>query len=220
MGGCFSSGKGTHEFNQRSPPTAKVVSVNGDLKEFQLPITVSQVLIQLETSNSWFICISDSLCFDELITASKMEDQLQANELYFALPLSKLEKPISASYMASLAVKASMVLQNSSSDIGKKYGHRRNRMTRISPAVFSGNCSSEQNETISSSSSSNVYDHEITIGFNGPRNKKQRYETRAPGILRSGSTKKSQGYASKRAFSAVGSFRFRLSTIYEVTTAF
>lgn len=221
MGICFSLEKSTHEVDQHRPQTAKFVSINGDLKEFPVPITVSQVLVQLDISNSSFICNSDALFFDELITALKMEDQLQANQLYFLLPLSKLEHPLTASDMTSLAVKASVALQNSS-DFGKE-GHCRKKV-RISPAMFSDNCNSEQSETIRSSSSdgllishtySHDYENEITIGH-GPR-KKQRDLNLVPGISRSVSVKKIQRYASKRALSAVNSFKLRLSTIYEAT---
>nr|GFD09757.1 hypothetical protein [Tanacetum cinerariifolium] len=48
--------------------------------------------------------------FDDVVSAVRDEDVLQPGQLYFALPLSRLRRPLGAEEMAALAVKASSAL--------------------------------------------------------------------------------------------------------------
>lgn len=222
MGSCFSSTN--TEFHPRSP-SAKVVSINGDLKEFPVPVTVYQVILQLDSSsNPCFLCSSDALYFDELVTALKMDYQLEANQLYFILPMSKLERPLTASDMAALAVKASEALKKSSYS---KDGHRVKKKARISPVLFNDNSSDvnyyNKDTAVSSidgllikDSYSHEFENEITIGF-GQKKKQSKVSNTVQSISRAESVKKVQRFASKRTLSAVRSFKLRLSIIYEAT---
>ncbi|KAI8013100.1 hypothetical protein LOK49_LG05G03958 [Camellia lanceoleosa] len=145
MGGCLSSieeadserGSGSGSGSGNGLPTCNVVSANGDLHKYTVPVTVSQVLHMefptlppspsssslSSTSNSnsnsnwnaakFFVCSSDLLYYDEYIQALNGEYQLQPDQLYFVLPASKLQYPITASDMAALAAKASLPLSHS-----------------------------------------------------------------------------------------------------------
>ncbi|KAF2312015.1 hypothetical protein GH714_027762 [Hevea brasiliensis] len=129
MGTCFSCS--VFSESQLLPPTAKVVSVNGNLEEYYVPVFVSQVLdseAASSSSSSYFLCNSDFLSYDDYIPALDSNAQLYANQLYFVLPRSKLQNRLTASDMAALAVKASVAIQNAS----KKEAHRRKK-ARISP---------------------------------------------------------------------------------------
>ncbi|KAJ7967025.1 HTH-type transcriptional regulator, partial [Quillaja saponaria] len=119
---------------------AKIISLNGTLRQYPIPVTVAQVL-QAETefmeppsssssssSSSSLICNSDSLYYDSYVLSLDSEHQLQANQIYFVLPSSKFQHRLTASDMAALAVKASVALQNA-------HGPRRNK-ARISPLLF------------------------------------------------------------------------------------
>ncbi|KDP36719.1 hypothetical protein JCGZ_08010 [Jatropha curcas] len=207
MGVCLSCSV-LGESHQLPPSTAKVVSINGNLHEYSVPVFVSQVLqteaASLSSSSpsslsSFFLCNSDFLSYDDYIPALDSNAQLYANQLYFILPRSKLQNRLSASDMAALAVKASVALQNAS----KKGGHRRKK-ARISPVLV-----------VDQSPSSQPLIDEIKT-FDKPFNyKTQQQQQPAVGYSRSGSVRRLQKYTSRRAKLAVRSFRLRLTTIDE-----
>ncbi|XP_073042435.1 uncharacterized protein [Primulina eburnea] len=99
--------------------TAKLILYDGRLQEFPHPVKVSYVL---QKNPSCFICSSDEMDFDGVVSAVGDEEELQPGQLYFALPLSRLQRRLQADDMAALAVKASSALTKS----GDKCGHRRN----------------------------------------------------------------------------------------------
>ncbi|XP_077231918.1 uncharacterized protein LOC143865340 [Tasmannia lanceolata] len=104
MGSCYS----TQTNDSVTPSTAKVITLNGALQEFYLPVIVSQVL-QLETT-SCFLCNSDKLYYDEHIPVLDHGEQLYPGHMYFVLPIARLKYPLTASDMAALALKASLAL--------------------------------------------------------------------------------------------------------------
>ncbi|KAK2665237.1 hypothetical protein Ddye_003811 [Dipteronia dyeriana] len=89
--------------------TAKLIIQDGGvLKEFSYPVRVACVLQENPTC---FICNSDDMDFDKVLTSMGKEEELQPGELYFALPLSWLDSPLRAEDLASLAVKGGLALQ-------------------------------------------------------------------------------------------------------------
>ncbi|XP_030513419.2 uncharacterized protein LOC115727349 [Rhodamnia argentea] len=200
MGGCFSQ--------QASDPsrTAKVISVDGELHEYPVPVSVSQVL-HAETcspSSPCFICNSDRLYYEEFVPALSAHDHLSPNQIYFVLPESKLQQRVTASDMAALAVKASVALQKVAKQGG---GCRRRRKTQISPVLevsFDGGARGDGD-----------------LGYGGPELEVKKSfagdvkTDRGAGLSRSGSVRKAQRLSSKRMRLAVRSFRMKLSTIYE-----
>ncbi|KAI3760890.1 hypothetical protein L1987_51292 [Smallanthus sonchifolius] len=90
-----------------SVATAKLISQDGRLHEFSYPVKVSYVL---QNNPSTFICNSDEMEFDDVVSAISDEEELQLGQLYFALPLSRLRQPLQPEDMAALAVKASSAL--------------------------------------------------------------------------------------------------------------
>jgi hypothetical protein len=253
MGCCLSStGSGAEGRGSKTDitTTESVISANGDLHQYTIPLTVSKVLeMEFPTSTppaaNYFVCNSDHLYYDDYIPALDVEDELQANQIYFVLPVSKLQYRLTASDMAALAVKASLALQKSntnksSSSNSKKHssssssfynrnrGHgrgRNNKSARISPI------SADQVNSASNSSSSSSYDGDGDYKDENHRNEqtvtstikkgisvvsdKQQPAAAALGVSKSGSVRKLQRYSSKRAKMAVRSFRIRLTTIYE-----
>ncbi|KAA8514755.1 hypothetical protein F0562_017934 [Nyssa sinensis] len=184
MGGCLSSAASQSAAEQ---PTANVISVSGDLREYTIPFTVSQVLnIEASySSSSCFVCNSDSLYYDDYIPALDPGHQLQAGQIYFVLPSSKLPYRLSASDMAALAVKASVALQKGGSRKGK--AHRSKKEARISPVL-------DVNQRVSDSNSN----WEGEFDSNGVA-KKSFERPAALGVSRSGSVRKVQRYSSRRA---------------------
>ncbi|KAJ1419083.1 hypothetical protein SESBI_15351 [Sesbania bispinosa] len=134
MGNCSSS-------DSTQVATAKLVLHDGRLQEFSYPVKVSYLLQEYPTC---FICNSDEMDFDDVVTAVDEDQVLQPGQLYFALPLNRLRHPLQAQEMAALAVKASSALMKSAS--ADKCGCRRKQILfsgeydpkRVSPAVTAG----------------------------------------------------------------------------------
>ncbi|CAN1225011.1 hypothetical protein LINGRAPRIM_LOCUS933 [Linum grandiflorum] len=89
--------------------TAKLILLDGQLQEFSYPIKVSYVL---EKNPAYFICNADEMEFNDVVLAVSEEEELQPGQLYFALPLSWLKRPLQPEQMAALAVKANSALMN------------------------------------------------------------------------------------------------------------
>ncbi|KAK7309248.1 hypothetical protein RJT34_05817 [Clitoria ternatea] len=128
MGNCSSS-------DSTQVATAKLVLQDGRLQEFSYPVKVSFLL---QKYPSCFICNSDEMDFDDVVTAIDEDQVLQPGQLYFALPLNRLRHPLQPHEMAALAVKASSALMKTD-----KCGYRRKQILfsaeydskRVSPAV-------------------------------------------------------------------------------------
>ncbi|KAL0432824.1 UNVERIFIED_CONTAM: hypothetical protein Slati_2616700 [Sesamum latifolium] len=194
MGGCFSS---ESDYSHRQRLTANVVSVNGELRQYPLPITVSQVLnFETASPGSFFVCSSDGLYFDDYIPSLDAEDELESAQIYFVLPVAKLQHRLAAADMAALAVKASAALNASD--------RRRSRKARISP-VLAAEEDPQSNHQIPNKISP----------LTGKSSSKGSSSSSGLGISRSGSMRKLQRNSSRRAKLAVRSFRLRLTTINE-----
>ncbi|ESQ27458.1 hypothetical protein EUTSA_v10019130mg [Eutrema salsugineum] len=213
MGLCVSVGRSECD----SSPTAKIVTVNGDLREYNVPVLAYQVLeaesmassssSSSSRPSSYFLCNSDSLYYDDFIPAIESEEILQAGQIYFVLPISKRQYRLTASDMAALAVKASVAIEKAA---GKK-NRRRNR-GRISPVMMLN----QPNDRIVAV---NGLSGETTMMQKGKlSNKTTPFKTSTSGYSRSGSVRKLRRYASGRAKLAARSIK-RLSTIYEGTVS-
>ncbi|CAN8287792.1 unnamed protein product [Cochlearia groenlandica] len=115
------------------PSTAKLILHDGDIMEFTSPVKANHVLHKINNNNNnptCFICNSDDMDFDGVITAVKSEEELEIGQIYFALPLTMLRRCLKAEEMAALAVKASYALTRSG---GGGDGGRRKC---VSPVVF------------------------------------------------------------------------------------
>ncbi|KAF9682325.1 hypothetical protein SADUNF_Sadunf05G0097100 [Salix dunnii] len=87
--------------------TAKLILQDGRLQEFSYPVKVSYFLAK---NPSYFVCNADAMEFDVVVSAINDDEELQPGQLYFALPLSWLKRPLQPEQMAALAVKASSAL--------------------------------------------------------------------------------------------------------------
>lgn len=186
------------------PSAANVVLANGELRQYFLPITVSQVLHSQNSSpDAFFLCNSDNLYFDDYIPSLLPHDELEPAQIYFLLPTAKLQYRLAASDMAALAVKASAALEQINAS-----NSRRKRKTRISPVLVSEE-DPQSNHTVNQ--------NKISGGV------KNNYKSKSSsssswgvlGLSRSGSVRKLTRYSSRRAKLAVRSFKNKLSTIYE-----
>lgn len=201
MGACFSTWiimDSNHHLNLSSTSSANLITLNGQLRQFPIPLTVSELFLQIhsesesKSKSEYFICNSDGLYYDEHIQAMELTEELQSGQIYFILPNSKLHYPLSASDMAALAVKASAAISSINNS-----SHRSSK-SQITPIDLS----------IQSPAAANI------------RKKNYSSEKQAAGgglgISRSGSMRKIQRYSTKRAKLAARSFR-RLTTIHEAS---
>ncbi|KAL4022031.1 hypothetical protein IC575_015750 [Cucumis melo] len=211
MGGCLSNcliiPKVSSSVPPPPPPTAKVISLQGHLREYPVPISVSRVL-QTENSSSStsdsFLCNSDRLYFDDFIPSLPLDHQLHPNQIYFILPSSNLHHRLTAPDMAALAVKATLALQNASTN-NLHLSHlprNKGRRHRISPLFDLDSPNDQQHEH----EHEHEHEHALSINSNSKNN-----------TASSSSVKKLQRLTSRRAKMAVRSFKLRLSTIYEGT---
>ncbi|KAG8384500.1 hypothetical protein BUALT_Bualt04G0124400 [Buddleja alternifolia] len=123
-----------------SVATAKLISIDGRLQEFPYPVKVSYVLQKNPAS---FICNSDEMDFDGVVSAVSDDEELQPGQIYFALPLNRLKHRLQAEEMAALAVKASSALTKSGgTNCGEKCGCRRNIL------VFPGDAGVKQSRKV------------------------------------------------------------------------
>ncbi|KAL0366536.1 UNVERIFIED_CONTAM: hypothetical protein Sradi_3543700 [Sesamum radiatum] len=169
MGGCFSS---ESDYSHRQRLTANVVSVNGELRH------------------------SDGLYFDDYIPSLDAEDELESAQIYFVLPVAKLQHRLAATDMAALAVKASAALNASD--------RRRSRKARISPVL-----AAEEDPQSNHQIPNKISPRSGKIASKGSSS------SSGLGISRSGSMRKLQRNSSRRAKLAVRSFKLRLTTINE-----
>lgn len=98
-----------------SVATAKLIHQDGRLQEFSYPVKVGHVL---QRDPTCFICNSDEMEFDDVVSAISDDEELQPGQLYFVLPLSRLKHPLQAEEMAALAVKASSAMTRSGDKCG------------------------------------------------------------------------------------------------------
>ncbi|XP_048430912.1 uncharacterized protein LOC103968038 [Pyrus x bretschneideri] len=234
MGGCLSivvvtrsSSSGRDDDDSSS--TAKVIYMNGFIRDYPVPLKVSKVLEadrSSSSSSSSFICHSDRLYYDNYIPALDSEDELEANQIYFVLPRSNLQRRLSATDMAALAVRATLALQkininaspssssSSKKEKGNKGGGRRNyNKARISPVIEMTNDKYEN--SLAEDDGGYLSMNELTIGGGGSsayKGQKMSSSARGGG---SSSARKLQRYTSRKAKLAARSFRLRLLTIHE-----
>ncbi|XP_059291876.1 uncharacterized protein LOC132624096 [Lycium barbarum] len=196
MGACLSSSSTI--IDQKQASAAYVISTNGELRQYTVPINVSQVLQSEMPSDASFICNSDRLYFDDFIPCLDSENQLLAGQIYFVLPASKLQYRLSASDMAALAVKASAALEELNKNNRRqsnKFRKSKKSNSRISPMLLQVE---DESRDYSQGQSNRTTGPSMGLGVS----------------MRSASVRKLQRLSSRRAKMAVRSFR-KLMTIQE-----
>ncbi|XP_071701312.1 uncharacterized protein [Rutidosis leptorrhynchoides] len=139
-----------------------------------------------------------------VISPKDEQEELDAGQIYFVLPISKLRGLLTASEMAALAVKASAAMNaKANSKIITSSSRKRKNKSKISPFVV-----------MQTSKINVMVDEEAQ---NKRLFEQQQMASSSLGVSRSGSIRKMQRYSSRKARLSVRirSFKLRLSTIYE-----
>ncbi|PKA47355.1 hypothetical protein AXF42_Ash017300 [Apostasia shenzhenica] len=125
------------------PLTAKVIDVDGSLKEY--PSTARAAGVLGLRHPSFVLCNADGFFFDRFIRATGSNQLLEPGMLYFVLPAARLEYPLAAEDMVTLAVKASSAIDAAARGsrkvmMGKKswgwrWSRRRRKEVQILPVM-------------------------------------------------------------------------------------
>ncbi|KAI3509558.1 hypothetical protein L1887_24928 [Cichorium endivia] len=90
--------------------TVKVVhSLDGNLQEFRHPITAGHVLA--EHPNTFFLCNSEEMLIDSHVPHVPDDEELQLGQIYFLMPISMANHPLSLQELCVLATTASSALE-------------------------------------------------------------------------------------------------------------
>ncbi|KAK1266474.1 hypothetical protein QJS04_geneDACA014545 [Acorus gramineus] len=110
--GCSFSSKHTDHANNTS---AKVISPDGGLKEYTVPVTVAEVLLGSGYGPTFFICDSNKLYFNERVPAMDGHEFLDLGQIYFVLPIDlMIKRSLTSTDMVALANKASSAMSKAS----------------------------------------------------------------------------------------------------------
>jgi PADRE domain len=110
-----------------SPATVKLILPDGSLREFSWSVRPTYILSKEEQTS--FICDSDTMEIEQIVTAVSANKELRLGQIYFVLPRSMLNRPLKADEMAALAIRASGALVKAG---GGKKGHK----GTVTPLVF------------------------------------------------------------------------------------
>ena len=110
MGICASSQYTTKGGNLSwPPPTSKIIYPDGRLQEFRQPIKARLILSQ---NPNCFLCNSELMYVNSRLPHVPEDEELQLDQIYFLMPLSKSQATLSLQELCSLAIKASTVLSH------------------------------------------------------------------------------------------------------------
>ncbi|KAF4380670.1 hypothetical protein F8388_017024 [Cannabis sativa] len=88
--------------------TAKVINaVDGRLHEFPTPIQAKQITSK---NPNFFLCSAETMSVGACLIRAAEEEELQSGQIYFLLPESRAQKPLSLPDLCSLAITASSAL--------------------------------------------------------------------------------------------------------------
>ncbi|KAL5557201.1 hypothetical protein UlMin_039437 [Ulmus minor] len=96
--------------------TTRVILADGRLQEFKQPIKARHVISQ---NPNCILCSCESMSVGTTAEQVPEEEELQPNQIYFVLPKSQANKPLSLPDLCGLAIKASSVIGKSAAgDLG------------------------------------------------------------------------------------------------------
>ncbi|XP_057493258.1 uncharacterized protein LOC130778783 [Actinidia eriantha] len=87
-----------------------VIGLDGGLQEFKQPIKACYILSQ---NPKCFLCSSETMFLGSHAPHVTDDEALQLGQIYFLMPISKSQTPLSLQDLCVLAIKASTALNNS-----------------------------------------------------------------------------------------------------------
>ena len=84
-----------------------VMDLHGHIKELKPPVTARTVI---SDHPDCFLCDSESVYLGTCLPPVPEEEELRRGQIYFVVPLSLANQPLSLSSLCDLAIKAASVL--------------------------------------------------------------------------------------------------------------
>ncbi|XP_058758076.1 uncharacterized protein LOC131631293 [Vicia villosa] len=108
MGSCASN-LNANKSGNNSTIVVNIVHSNGKLQQLKEPIKAWHVLSQ---NPNHFLCSSETMYVGSYLLPVPPNQELQLDHIYFLLPLSKSNVPLSLQDLCSLAIKANTALNS------------------------------------------------------------------------------------------------------------
>ncbi|CAJ2679158.1 unnamed protein product [Trifolium pratense] len=118
MGSCASNLHSTKDGGNKYSTFVNIVHSNGKLQQLKEPIKAWHVLSQ---NPNHFLCSSESMYVGLPIHPVLPNQELQLDHIYFLLPLSKSNIPVSLQDLCGLAIKANTALAKTTNSMLKSY---------------------------------------------------------------------------------------------------
>lgn len=97
----------------RRPSSIMVMNIsNGAIKEYKKPVLASLVVSENSDNNDCYISNAESMCIGECMPRVPDEDELLPGRIYFIVPLSHSNYPLSLQLLCDLVVKVNSALSN------------------------------------------------------------------------------------------------------------
>ncbi|KAI5661008.1 hypothetical protein M9H77_20331 [Catharanthus roseus] len=90
------------------PYTIMIIQLNGNLQELKKPVIKAREI--LTQNPNCFICCSETMNVGSIPIPIAEDDELQAGQLYFLMPISKSQFPLTLQDLCTMAIKASKAL--------------------------------------------------------------------------------------------------------------
>ncbi|XP_061374469.1 STS14 protein-like [Gastrolobium bilobum] len=117
----------------RRPSAIMVIDVDGGIKEYKKPIQARLVVSENPTC---FLCNSESMYIGTCMPRVPDEEELLPGRIYFLVPLSHSDNPLSLPLLCDLAVKASSALARPNGTTNRASVQRR-QMEMFNHSLFS-----------------------------------------------------------------------------------
>jgi hypothetical protein len=98
----------------RRPSSIMVMNIStGAIKEYKQPIRANVVVSENnDDKNCFYLSNAESMCIDTCMPRVPDEEELLPGRIYFIVPLSHSDFPLSLSFLCDLAVKVSSAIDN------------------------------------------------------------------------------------------------------------
>lgn len=93
---------------QSNLDSIKIIHMDGCIEEFSDPIKASKITSR---NPNFFLCNSEQMLIGSCVPSLSPDENLQIGQIYFLLPLSLAQSPLSLPDLCNFAIKASSALR-------------------------------------------------------------------------------------------------------------
>ncbi|KAL1324093.1 hypothetical protein HN51_034274 [Arachis hypogaea] len=107
MGACASSQFTNKSRKQRWQSSVNIIDMDGKLEKYKEPIKAEHALFK---NSDCFLCSSEKMYVGSVLPHVDPNEDLQLDQIYFLVPLSKSHVPLSLKELCVFAIKANAAL--------------------------------------------------------------------------------------------------------------